>query len=90
MEQRLFEDLIDSDVSAHRTNQAKTWPVSIALHGLIAVAIIIVQQDHRAVRARRLQHIAALVDDDAAWRTQAIGPRPSAEPVGHARVGEPS
>ena len=41
MEQRLFEDLIDSDVSAHRTNQAKTWPLSIALHGLIAVAIIV-------------------------------------------------
>ena len=41
MEQRLFEDLIDSDVAAHRTNQAKTWPLSMALHGLIAAAIII-------------------------------------------------
>ena len=41
MEQRLFEDLIDSDVAAHRTQQAKTWPVSVALHGLIAAAIII-------------------------------------------------
>jgi protein TonB len=41
MEQRLFEDLIDSDVSAHRTAQAKTWPLSMVLHGLIAAAIII-------------------------------------------------
>ena len=41
MEQRLFEDLIDSDVSAHRTQQAKTWPLSMALHGIIAAAIII-------------------------------------------------
>ena len=41
MEQRLFEDLIDSDVSAHRTQQAKTWPVSIAFHVLIVAAIVI-------------------------------------------------
>jgi len=42
MEQRLFEDLIDSDVAVHKTQQAKTWPVSVLLHGLIAAAIIIV------------------------------------------------
>jgi protein TonB len=41
MKQRLFEDLIDSDISTHRTAQAKTWPVSMALHGVIAAAIII-------------------------------------------------
>lgn len=42
MEQRLFEDLIDSDVAAHRTNQAKVMPVAVVLHGLAAAAIIIV------------------------------------------------
>lgn len=42
MEQRLFEDLIDSDVSAHKTNQAKVMPIAIVLHGLAAAAIIIV------------------------------------------------
>ena len=41
MEQRLFEDLIDSDTSAHKTNQAKTWPVSLVLHTVIAAVIII-------------------------------------------------
>jgi protein TonB len=41
MEQRLFEDLIDSDVAAHRTYQSKTWPVSVVLHGVIGVAIIV-------------------------------------------------
>ncbi len=41
MEQRLFEDLIDSDTSAHRTGQAKTWPLSILLHLMIAAAIIV-------------------------------------------------
>jgi len=41
MEQRLFEDLIDSDVSAHKTNQAKVFPVSFALHLVIAAAIVI-------------------------------------------------
>jgi protein TonB len=42
MEKRLFEDLIDSDQVAHRTQQSKTWPLSILLHTLIAAAIIII------------------------------------------------
>jgi protein TonB len=42
MEQRLFEDLIESDKVAHRTNQSRTWPVSVALHVVFAVAIIVV------------------------------------------------
>jgi protein TonB len=42
MEQRLFEDLVESDKVAHRTNQSKTWPVSLALHTVFALAIIIV------------------------------------------------
>jgi protein TonB len=42
MEQRLFEDLVESDKVAHRTNQTKTWPVSVALHSVFAVAIIVV------------------------------------------------
>jgi protein TonB len=41
MEQRLFEDLVDSDTSAHRTNQARIFPVSLALHSVIAAAIVI-------------------------------------------------
>jgi protein TonB len=42
MEQRLFEDLIDSDVAAHKTNQAKVMPLAVVLHGVAAAAIIIV------------------------------------------------
>jgi protein TonB len=42
MEQRLFEDLIESDKVAHRTQHARTWPVSVALHSVFAVAIIVV------------------------------------------------
>jgi protein TonB len=42
MEQRLFEDLIESDKVSHKTQQAKIWPVSVALHTVFAVAIIIV------------------------------------------------
>jgi len=42
MEQRLFEDLVESDKVAHRTHQARTWPVSVALHTVFALAIIIV------------------------------------------------
>jgi protein TonB len=41
MEQRLFEDLIDSDVVKHRTRQGRTLPVSIAVH-LIVVGLMIV------------------------------------------------
>jgi protein TonB len=42
MEQRLFEDLIDSDRVAHRTQQSKTLPVSLALHTVAAALIVIV------------------------------------------------
>jgi periplasmic protein TonB len=42
MEKRLFEDLLDSDRVAHRTNQSKTLPVSLALHTLAAVVIVVV------------------------------------------------
>jgi protein TonB len=42
MEQRLFEDLVESDKVAHKTQQARTWPVSLALHVVFAVAIIVV------------------------------------------------
>jgi protein TonB len=42
MEQRLFEDLLDSDRVAHKTNQSKTIPVSLALHAIAAAVIVIV------------------------------------------------
>jgi protein TonB len=42
MEQRLFEDLIDSDVVKHGTRQGKVLPVSIALHIVIVTLIIVV------------------------------------------------
>src|SRR5512132_1290795 len=40
MQQRLFEDLLDSDVNAHRTKQGYTLPVSIGVLVLLAVVII--------------------------------------------------
>ncbi len=42
MERRLFEDLIESDVVAHKTSQSKTLPISLALHILIVLLIVIV------------------------------------------------
>ncbi len=42
MEKRLFEDLIDSDRVAHKTQQSKTLPVSLALHTVAAALIVIV------------------------------------------------
>jgi protein TonB len=42
MEKRLFEDLLDSDRVAHRTNQSKTLPLSLALHTVAAAVIVIV------------------------------------------------
>ena len=66
MEQRLFEDLVESDKVAHRTNQTKTWPVSVALHSVFAVALIIVPilkggllPDPAAVKAFFVEPMAA-------------------------------
>jgi periplasmic protein TonB len=42
MERRLFEDLIESDVVAHKTGQGKTLPVSLILHGVALIFIIVV------------------------------------------------
>ena len=42
MEQRLFEDLVESAKVSQKTQQAKIWPVSIALHSVFAVAIIVI------------------------------------------------
>jgi protein TonB len=42
MEQRLFEDLIDSDVVKHRTRQGMTLPVSIGVHLIVVTLMIVV------------------------------------------------
>lgn len=42
MEKRLFEDLIESDRVAHRTQQSKTLPVSLLLHTIAAALIVVV------------------------------------------------
>jgi periplasmic protein TonB len=42
MQQRLFEDLLDSDVRVHKTKQGYTLPVSIAIHVLVLLAVVIV------------------------------------------------
>jgi periplasmic protein TonB len=42
MERRLFEDLIESDVVAHKTSQGKTLPVSLVIHALILVLVLVV------------------------------------------------
>jgi protein TonB len=42
MQQRLFEDLIDSDVVAHRTGKSYTLPVSIAIHAAMLVAVVVI------------------------------------------------
>ena len=42
MEQRLFEDLIDSDRVAHKTQQSKTLPISLGLHVFAAGVVVLV------------------------------------------------
>jgi protein TonB len=42
MEQRLFEDLIESDVVSHKTRKGYTIPVSIIVHAVVLVAVILV------------------------------------------------
>jgi periplasmic protein TonB len=42
MRQRLFEDLIESDVVAHKTKQSYTLPVSIALHAIVLLVVVVV------------------------------------------------
>ncbi len=42
MQQRLFEDLLESDTVAHKTKQSLTLPVSVALHAVALVAVVIV------------------------------------------------
>ena len=41
-QQRLFEDLIDSDTKAHGSQKGKTLPISLALHALALLFIIVV------------------------------------------------
>ncbi len=41
-QQRLFEDLIESDTKSHKSQKGKTLPVSLALHALALLFIIIV------------------------------------------------
>jgi periplasmic protein TonB len=42
MQQRLFEDLLDSDVKAHKTKQGYTLPVSIAIHIVVIIAVVVI------------------------------------------------
>jgi periplasmic protein TonB len=42
MQQRLFEDLIESDVVQHKTKQSLTLPVSIAIHAVVLLLVIVV------------------------------------------------
>jgi protein TonB len=42
MQQRLFEDLIESDVVKHGTKQGYTLPVSIAIHLVVLVLVVVV------------------------------------------------
>jgi len=42
MQQRLFEDLIESDVVKHKTSQSYTLPVSIAIHALVLLFVVVV------------------------------------------------
>jgi protein TonB len=42
MEQRLFEDLIESDVVKHHTRQGFTLPVSFAVHAVLITLLLVV------------------------------------------------
>jgi len=42
MQQRLFEDLLDSDVKVHKTKQGYTLPVSIGIHVIVLLVVVIV------------------------------------------------
>ncbi len=42
MQQRLFEDLVNSDVRAHHTKQNRILPISLALHAIALILLIVV------------------------------------------------
>lgn len=42
MQPRLFEDLVESDVVKHSTGQSKTLPISMAIHGVVLGAAILI------------------------------------------------
>ena len=42
MQQRLFEDLIESDVVSHRTKKSYTVPVSIGIHAIVLLVVVVV------------------------------------------------
>lgn len=42
MQRRLFEDLIESDVVTHKTKQGTILPLSVAIHGVLIAAVLIV------------------------------------------------
>jgi protein TonB len=42
MAQRLFEDLIESDVVSHKTKQSYTLPVSLLIHAIVLVVVVVV------------------------------------------------
>ena len=42
MQQRLFEDLIESDVVNHRTKKSYTVPVSIGIHAIVLLVVVVV------------------------------------------------
>jgi periplasmic protein TonB len=42
MQQRLFEDLVDSDVRGHKTKQSRIIPISLALHAIALILLVVV------------------------------------------------
>jgi periplasmic protein TonB len=42
MERRLFEDLVESDVVAHKGRKGYTLPVSVAVHIIVLVVVVVV------------------------------------------------
>ena len=41
-QQRLFEDLVDSDVRGHKTKQSRILPISLALHAIALILLVVV------------------------------------------------
>jgi protein TonB len=90
MEKRLFEDLIESDRVAHRTQQSKTLPVSLLIHSIIAALIIIVpllSADQLPDPASAVK--AFFVEPMAAPAPPPPPPPPAAHPVAPKAIPKP-
>jgi protein TonB len=78
-QQRLFEDLIESDTKSHKSQKGKTLPISLALHALALLFIIIVP----------ILQPAELPEPTSVVKAFFVEPAPAPPPAPRAAVSKP-